>query len=113
MISREPGSRDAAGDAVAGTRNESDRLAGEPAGAVEVLRAVWSARGQSAADIEELLGPQKSCQAMRDVGFGGMADSGADLRSAWRDTLERDGKLSRDGGSVRDLVLGRPDTRAE
>ncbi len=95
------------------SRDDAGRLEGDAGEAVEVLRAVWSARGQSAADVEELLGPQKSCQAMRDVGFDGMAESGADLRSAWRATLDRDGKLSRDGGSVRDLVLGRPDTRAE
>lgn len=95
------------------SRDEAGRLAGDAGEAVEVLRAVWSARGQSAADVEEQLGPQRSCKAMRDVGFDGMADSGADLRSAWRATLERDGKLSHQSGSVRDLVLGRPDTRAE
>jgi hypothetical protein len=42
-----------------------------------------------------------------------MADSGADLRSAWRATLQREGKLSREAGSVRDLVLGQPDPRSE
>jgi len=85
----------------------------DPGETVEVLRAVWSARGQSAADVEELLGPQKSCKNMQVVGFDGMADSGADLRSAWRVTLQREGKLSREAGSVRDLVLGQPDPRTE
>ena len=94
-------------------REEPGPATGDAGEAVEVLRSVWSARGQSAADIEELLGPQKSCKAMKDVGFDGMADSDADLRAAWHDTLHRDGKLRSEAGSVRDLVLGRADARAE
>jgi hypothetical protein len=78
---------------------------------VEVLRSVWSARGQSAADLEEALGPQKSCKSMQNVGFDGLAGSDGDMRSAWRATLERDGKLSREAGSVRDLVLGQAESQ--
>ena len=73
----------------------------------EVLRAVWSARGQGDADLADSFGPARSCKTMQDVGFDGLADTDADgdLRSAWRATLERDGKLS-GTGSLRDLVLG-------
>ncbi|HUC59770.1 MAG TPA: hypothetical protein VMA95_20390 [Streptosporangiaceae bacterium] len=77
---------------------------------VEVLRDVWSARGQGEADLTEALGPQKSCKRMADVGFDDFADYGDDLRSAWRQTLERDGKLKPDSGTVADLVLGRART---
>jgi hypothetical protein len=90
-----------------------DNGAEGPEETVEVLRAVWLARGQSAADVEELIGPQKSCKTMQVVGFEGMAEASGDLRAAWRATLEREGKLSLEAGSVKDLVLGQADTRAE
>jgi len=93
----------------AGQRSERDD---EPDEAVEVLRGVWSASGQSSADLEEAFGTQKSCQRMQDVGFNDLAGDGGDLRSAWRATLEREGKLSSSGGSLRDLVLGPPNRHA-
>jgi len=43
---------------------------------------------------------------MANVGFGDMAEGDADLRAAWRDRLQREGKLNPEGGSVADLVLG-------
>jgi len=73
---------------------------------VEVLRAVWSARGQGDADLADFFGPARSCKTMQNVGFDGLADGDGDLRSAWRAALERDGKLSRGAASLRDLVLG-------
>jgi hypothetical protein len=82
----------------------------EPDDAADVLREVWSAKGQSAADLDDLFGAQKSCKRMQDVGFDGMATGDGDMRAAWRATLERDGKLDNNGGSVRDLVLGPPDS---
>jgi hypothetical protein len=42
---------------------------------------------------------------MADVGFGELDGAEDDLRAAWRDRLEREGKLSTGGGSVADLVL--------
>lgn len=78
----------------------------QPEDGVEVLRAVWAADGMSSADLDEAFGPQKSCKNMKHVSFDGMAEPGSDLRSAWRDRLEREGKLSTSGGSIRDLVLG-------
>jgi hypothetical protein len=83
-------------------------MADQPDDAVEVLRAVWAVDGQDATDLDEVLGPQKPCKNMKHVSFDGMAEPGTDLRAAWRDRLEREGKLDTSGGSIRDLVLGRP-----
>jgi hypothetical protein len=44
---------------------------------------------------------------MKDVTFDGYAEPGSDLGTAWRAKLEREGKLSASGGSLRELVLGR------
>jgi hypothetical protein len=77
----------------------------EPDEALEVLRGIWSAQGQTSADLSEM-GTGKSCKRMADVGFGDADDAeGGDLRAAWRERLEREGKLSKDGGTVADLVL--------
>jgi hypothetical protein len=73
---------------------------------VDVLRAVWMAEGQSADDLDDDSGPQKTCKNMVGVSFDGWAEPGSDLRSAWRDRLEREGKLDASGQSVRDLVFG-------
>jgi hypothetical protein len=81
-----------------------------PDEAVDVLRAVWAADGQSAESLDDDCGPTKSCKNMKDITFDGMAEPGSDLGSAWRERLKREGKLSTSGGSVRDLVLG-PDAR--
>jgi hypothetical protein len=43
---------------------------------------------------------------MANVGFHDMAEDDADLRAAWRDRLQREGKLNPEGGSVADLILG-------
>jgi len=82
----------------------------QPDEAVEVLRAVWSAEGQGAQELDEI-GPAKVCRNMKDVSFDGMAEPGTDLSAAWRERLRREGKLSTSGGSIRDLVLGRTDQR--
>jgi hypothetical protein len=81
----------------------------QPDEAIEVLREVWSARGQSSADLEDAFGPQKSCKNMQNVGFDDLAGSDGDIRSAWRSTLQREGKLNQAAGSVRELVLGPAD----
>jgi len=77
-----------------------------PDDAVEVLRAVWAAEGQDRTDLDEACGTQKPCKNMKHVGFDGLAEPGTDLRSAWRDRLEREGKLGSSVGTIRDLVLG-------
>jgi hypothetical protein len=81
----------------------------QPDEALEVLRGIWSAQGQTSADLDDA-GHTRACQKMADVGFDGLAEDG-DVRAAWRDRLEREGKLNREAGSVRDLVLGQAQTR--
>lgn len=79
----------------------------EGAEALEVLREVWRSRGQTAADLDE--GHAGSCKRMSDAGVGFddfAAGQDGDLNTAWRARLEREGKLNRSGGSLRDLVLG-------
>jgi hypothetical protein len=82
----------------------------EPEEPLDVLRGVWSARGQTADDLDEALGTGKSCKRMADVGFGDMTGDDTDVRAAWRARLQREGKLNADGG-VADLVLGPAETR--
>ena len=83
----------------------------EPDETLDVLRGVWSARGQGAADLDEATGHGKSCKRMANVGFQDMAGDDADLRAAWRDRLQREGKLNPEGGSLADLVLRPADHR--
>ena len=83
--------------------------------ALQVLREVWSAQGQTGADLGEhgergeRGGHGKSCRRMAGVGFDGMPGDDEDLRATWRDRLQREGKLNPKGDSVRDLVLGPDD----
>jgi hypothetical protein len=86
-------------------------MAYQPDEAVEVLRAVWSADGQTSEDLDEVCGPTKSCKNMNDVTFDGMAEPGSDLGAAWRARLQREGKLRPSGGTIRDLVLGNTEGR--
>jgi hypothetical protein len=79
-------------------------MSGEPDEALEVLRGIWSARGQTSADLDDI-GTGKSCKRMADVGFGEMDESEDDLRAAWRERLEREGKRNQ-SGTVADLVFG-------
>jgi hypothetical protein len=80
----------------------------EPADALDVLRAVWRSQGQYAGDLDDESGEKKSCKRMADagVGFDDFAAGEEDLASAWRARLEREGKLNRSAGSIRDVVLG-------
>jgi hypothetical protein len=74
---------------------------------------VWRAQGQTAADLDDASGEQKSCKRMTDagVGYDDFAAGESDPASAWRARLEREGKLNRSGGSIRDLVLGSAEVR--
>ena len=82
-------------------------MSAEAAEPLDVLRALWRSQGQTAADLGDDSGETKSCKRMADAGVG-FDDFGAgeDLTCAWRSRLEREGKLNRSGGSIRDLVLG-------
>lgn len=76
-----------------------------------MLRAVWSAQGQTSADLDETLDTSKSCKKMANVGFDALAGPDGDLRAAWRATLQREGKLDPAAGSIADLVLGPAEAR--
>jgi hypothetical protein len=84
----------------------------EPAGALDVLREIWRSQGQTATDLDDACG-QKSCKRMDDagVGFDDFGDGEEDPAAAWRTRLAREGKLSHDGGSIRDLVMGPAEAR--
>ena len=79
--------------------------------ALEVLRGVWSAQGQTSGDLDEAFGTPKSCKKMTEVGFDGLAGADGDLRSAWRARLRREGKLNAEAGTIGDLVLRSAEVR--
>jgi hypothetical protein len=91
---------------LAKSRDAQRDTADEPDEAIEVLRAVWTARGQTSADLDELFDPPKTCKNMHNVGFDDLDAADGGLREAWRTTLAREGKLSEEQESVRDLVFG-------
>ena len=62
---------------------------------LSVLRDIWRARGQTSADLDALFGPGKQCKAMRHIGTEPVDD---DVRAAWHDRLQREGKLRPHGG---------------
>lgn len=69
--------------------------------------AVWTtdeSAGTSAFDEE--CSPTRVCRNAREFSFEGIAADGGDLKAAWRDRLEREGKFDASGGSLRDLVFG-------
>jgi hypothetical protein len=74
----------------------------EPDETLEVLRGIWSAQGQTSADLDD--SGTRSCKRMAGVGFGEIDGGDEDVRAAWRDRLEREGKLN-PGTSLADLVL--------
>jgi hypothetical protein len=81
-------------------------MSGNTDDALDVLREVWSAQGQTTEDLEAACGNTKACKRMSDVGFDALAEeTDGDLRLAWRNQLAREGKLNPGAGSVRDLVL--------
>ncbi len=71
--------------------------------------AMWSAPADEQVLLDADCSPTKTCRNMVGISFDGFADSDTDLQSAWRATLEREGKLSTEGTSLRDLVLGSHD----
>jgi len=86
-------------------------MSADPAEALDVLRNVWRSQGQTAADLVDPSGEQKSCKRMDEAGVGyeDFAAGEEDLNAAWRARLEREGKLNQSGGSIRDLVIGSAD----
>lgn len=82
----------------------------QPDETLGVLRQVWEGQGQSREDLDEVCVPQKIRKKMVTVGFEGMAEDG-DVRSAWKATLRREGKLRSEAPTIRDLVLGSGEAR--
>lgn len=74
--------------------------------AKDVLKSVWEAQGDPALTLDEECSPTKVCRNMQGITFEGFAEEGTDLRTAWRQRLEREGKYNTAGGSIRDIVLG-------
>lgn len=71
----------------------------------EVLQSVWMV-DHDHSGLDEDCSPTKPCRNMRGVTFEGYADDGDDVGAAWRTQLEREGKLDKSEGTIRDLVLG-------
>jgi hypothetical protein len=88
-------------------------MSAEHAEALDVLRNVWRSQGQTAADLADPSGEQKSCKRMTEagVGYDDFAAGDEDLNAAWRSRLEREGKLNPSAGTVRDLVMKPAETR--
>src|SRR5258708_2235280 len=82
----------------------------QPDDALDVLRAVWSAEGQTSTDLDEACGT-KSCKKMADVRFYGLA--GARRGKAKRGGGRRRGPGRRPAGgppaSDRPLTLSEPE----
>ncbi|MEM7341071.1 MAG: hypothetical protein AAF467_20610 [Actinomycetota bacterium] len=85
------------------TPNTSEQVNGSTS---EPLSDVWDTSGDAA--LDEDCSPTKVCRNARDFTFDGIAEGEDDLATSWRKLLAREGKLSTEGGSVRDLVLGTP-----
>lgn len=89
--------------------------------ALAVLRGIWTVQRQSVGDLG---GTTKVCKNMKNIGFGGLADGGAAAvdstagpvddgqRVAWREQLEREGKVPPGSRSLRDLLLDPSEPRA-
>ena len=71
-----------------------------------VLTDVWQAGEDS--DLEPQASNAKVCRNARHFTYDGFAEGDEDIATSWRKLLEREGKASSDGTSVRDLVLGPP-----
>jgi hypothetical protein len=69
------------------------------------LRSVWEAQGNPVDELDEECNPNKVCRNMKEVTFDGFGGEGTDLKTSWRDKLEREGKLN-SGGSIKDIVFG-------
>lgn len=72
----------------------------QPEEGAAVLRGIWTATRASREELAETFGDGRSCKTTRHLGFGGYADREKensadvdnDVRAAWRETLEREGK---------------------
>jgi len=71
------------------------------------LRSIWETQESSLEELDEECNPNRVCKNMKEVTFEGFAEQGQDLKTAWREKLEREGKLAGGAGnSINDLLLG-------
>ncbi len=71
------------------------------------IPTMWGADEQTGDDtFDEDCSPTRVCRNARAFSFEGIAEDGTDLQTAWRETLQREGKLKTPTQSIRDLVLG-------
>ncbi len=82
--------------------SESESQQGQSPAAV--LRGIWQGVPGHQVELDAECSPTKVCRNMKDVTFDGYAENGGDIASAWKLTLEREGKLG--GSSLGDLILG-------
>jgi len=68
--------------------------------------SIWSSPADDQVLLDADCSPTKTCRNMVGVTFDGFAEPGTDLHTAWRATLEREGKISNDAPTLRELVLG-------
>lgn len=68
--------------------------------------SMWSTPSDDQMLLDADCSPTKTCRNMVGISFEGLAESGTDLATAWRATLEREGKVADDSTSLRDLVFG-------
>lgn len=86
----------------------------EGSDALTALQSIWSAGRQSGTDLDEARPKAKVCRNMKNIGFGGIAGEddngstavpvGEDMRSAWRDLLQREGKFHPGGTATMDAA---------
>lgn len=85
------------------------------------MRGVWDAEDQTSHEADESC-ETGQCRAADQMGFEGLAEEGeattgrhkasTNLQSAWKKTLEREGKLDSEATSIRDLVLKDSDSES-
>lgn len=85
------------------SESQSQRAESAPSPA-STLRGIWQGVPGHQIELDADCSPTKVCRNMKDVTFDGYAEEGGDIASAWKRTLEREGKLG--GSSLGDLILG-------
>ena len=98
--------RDFAPGATIGAVTSTDPVPAQASAGAEqrpVLTDVWQCDDDAGFDAER--SNVKICRNARHFTFEGFAEDDEDIATSWRKLLEREGKASPDGTSVRDLVL--------
>ena len=68
--------------------------------------SMWSTPAEQQHVHDADCSPTKTCRNMVGISFDGFGEPGQDLATAWKSTLEREGKLAGGSSSLRDLVMG-------